>query len=117
MANLQDIYFTLFQTFENLIEQCFATGLMRIEVDRKKKKMLEIDYINEIKRLNDELKKKDLRMEKQAKVVTQEKLKTKKLEIKYQGMQRRNEMNEEMMKQTKDAIKLLSAQKNPGAAK
>lgn len=59
LENLQDMYFILFRTYEGLIEQCFRTGLMRIEVDRRKKKMLEGDYIQKIEKLNDQIRRKD----------------------------------------------------------
>ena len=53
----------MMQTYENLIEQCFNTGLMWIEMDRKKGKTMEIEYIQAIEKLNHEMKKKDLRID------------------------------------------------------
>lgn len=49
----------MFGTYENLIEQCFNTGLMWVQMDRKKKKMIEGDYIKKIEKLTDDLRRKD----------------------------------------------------------
>lgn len=98
----------MIETYENLIEQCFNTGLMRIEMDRKKGKMLEIDYIQAIEKLQNELKKKDLRIDGLKKSSDLMKLEKNNALVKAQAALSKVGSAELMIKQLKDYIALIN---------
>lgn len=108
VANIKAAFFSMIETYENLIEQCFNTGLMRIEMDRKKGKMLEIDYIQAIEKLQNELKKKDLWIDGLKKSSDLMKLEKNNALVKAQAALSKVGSAELMIKQLKDYIALIN---------
>lgn len=85
MQNIKDSFILMMKTYENLIEQCFNTGLMRVEMDKQKGKVMEFEYISQIEKLNHELKKRDLRIDQMKKQISDLKLEKQNLQIKTQS--------------------------------